>query len=225
MSARIHPRVLLVRHGRTALNAAGLLRGRLDPDLDNVGLAEVEALAEVLATRRPIRVVCSPLHRAVQTASAIAHRAGVRAEVDIWLTDRDYGDWAGHLMQDVVDEWGSLDAAPGVEPVDHVRYRATVALDEQVGYLDDQRPVVMVSHDAVNRILLSSLEPELGPERFIGQRTACWNEIEHVDGRWRVLLVDQKPTDFAAPPDPPARQMRAEAVIRSGAARGHNGNG
>lgn len=50
----------------------------------------------------------------------------------------------------------------------------------------------MVAHDAVNRALLTSLDPELGPEQSIGQRTACWNEIERVDGRWRVLLVDRK---------------------------------
>ena len=71
MGARTHPRVILVRHGRTALNAADLLRGRLDPELDDVGLDEVAALAEVLAPREPARIVCSPLHRAVQTASAI----------------------------------------------------------------------------------------------------------------------------------------------------------
>lgn len=133
MSATRHPRVLLVRHGRTALNAANLLRGRLDPELDDVGLAEVTALAEALAERRPVRVVCSPLRRAVQTATAIGHRAGVRPEVDSWLTDRDYGDWAGRTKQDVIDQWGSLDAAPGVESVAHVRYRATVGLDEQSG--------------------------------------------------------------------------------------------
>ena len=206
MGAQVHPRVLLVRHGRTALNAANLLRGRLDPDLDDVGLEEVAALAEVLAARCPIRVVCSPLHRAVQTASAIGLRAGLRPEIDIWLTDRDYGDWAGHSRESVVDRWGSLDAAPGVESVDHVRYRATIALDEQIAYLDDRRPVVLVSHDAVNRTLLSSLEPELGPEQWIGQRTACWNEIEHVDGRWRVLLVDQQPIALSAQPQPPGGQ-------------------
>lgn len=199
MSATRHPRVLLVRHGRTALNAANLLRGRLDPELDDVGLAEVGALADALAVRRPVRVVCSPLRRAVQTATAIAHRTGVRAEIDVWLTDRDYGDWAGRTKGDVIGQWGSLDAAPGVESLDHVRYRAMVALDEQVGYVDDSRPIVLVAHDAVNRALLGSLDSELGAERSIGQRTACWNEIERVDGRWRVLLVNRKASDDPAP--------------------------
>lgn len=205
MSATMHPRVLIVRHGRTALNAANLLRGRLDPELDDVGVAEVSALAVALAERRPVRVICSPLHRAVQTAAAIGHRAGVRPEIDIWLTDRDYGEWAGHTKDEVVAEWGSLDAAPGVESADHLLNRAMIALDRQIAYLDDQRPVVLVSHDAVNRALLAHLDSELGPEQLIGQRTACWNEIERVDGDWRVLLVDQKPAD-RTPAQPAAAQ-------------------
>ncbi len=195
MGARKHPRMLLVRHGRTALNAANLLRGRLDPELDDVGLDEVVALAQVLAARHPVRVVCSPLRRAVQTASAIGHRTGIRPEIDIWLTDRDYGQWAGRGTAEIVAEWGSVDAAPGVEPVRHVLNRALIALDRQIAYLDDDRPIVLVSHDAVNRILLAHLDSGLGPEQSIGQHTACWNEIERRDGDWRVLLVNQQAAD------------------------------
>ncbi|MFI5100881.1 MAG: histidine phosphatase family protein [Actinomycetes bacterium] len=41
--------VYLVRHERTALNAAGVLRGRLDPDLDATGRVETERLGGLLA--------------------------------------------------------------------------------------------------------------------------------------------------------------------------------
>ena len=82
MGATSNSRVLLVRHGRTALNAENRLRGRLDPDLDEVGRAEVQAIAAELAAMKPTRVVSSPLRRAVQTAEAIARQAGVRVVVD-----------------------------------------------------------------------------------------------------------------------------------------------
>ncbi|MGH2843820.1 MAG: histidine phosphatase family protein, partial [Solirubrobacteraceae bacterium] len=42
--------VFLVRHGRTALNAAGVLRGHLDPPLDDVGVEEAGRLGELFAT-------------------------------------------------------------------------------------------------------------------------------------------------------------------------------
>ena len=185
-------RVLLVRHGRTVLNAENRLRGRLDPELDAVGLAEADALAEELASREPSRVVSSPLRRAVQTAEAIARRAGVRVQVDRGLIDRDYGSWAGHTKDELIDRWGSVDAAPGVERPEHVLYRACVVLVQQLDFLGPH-PVVLVSHDAVNRALLAHLDPALGPASRIDQRTACWNELVHRMGDWRVELVDQKP--------------------------------
>ena len=185
-------RVLLVRHGRTVLNAENRLRGRLDPELDAVGLAEADALAQELAAREPARVVSSPLRRAVQTAEAIARRAGVRVQVDRGLIDRDYGSWAGHTKDELVDRWGSVDAAPGVERPEHVLYRACVVLVQQLDFLGPH-PVVLVSHDAVNRALLAHLDPALGPASRIDQRTACWNELVHRMGDWRVELVDQKP--------------------------------
>jgi len=184
--------VLLVRHGRTVLNAENRLRGRLDPELDAVGLAEVEALADALASREPARVVSSPLRRAVQTAEAIARRVGVRVQVDRGLIDRDYGSWAGHTEDELIDRWGSVDAAPGVERPEHVLYRACVVLVQQLDFLGPH-PVVLVSHDAVNRALLAHLDPALGPASRIDQRTACWNELVHRMGDWRVELVDQKP--------------------------------
>lgn len=56
------PSVLLVRHGRTALNVAGQLRGHLDPPLDATGQAEARDLAADLAGRGPVRILTSPWH-------------------------------------------------------------------------------------------------------------------------------------------------------------------
>jgi broad specificity phosphatase PhoE len=44
-------RIYLVRHGRTKLNAAGVLRGHLDPPLDVVGRRQVRELGVALAQR------------------------------------------------------------------------------------------------------------------------------------------------------------------------------
>jgi broad specificity phosphatase PhoE len=128
MAATNNSPVFLARHGRTALNAENRLRGRLDPDLDDVGREEAAALADVLAAVRPVRVVSSPLHRAMQTARAIAHRAGLDVVVAQGLNDRDYGEWAGQPKEQVVARWGSIDAAPGVEPAAAVFYRACAVL-------------------------------------------------------------------------------------------------
>ncbi len=191
MCAWIGQRCYLVRHGRTAFNADGRLRGHLDPPLDEVGRAEVRDLAIVLASLRPSRIVTSPLLRAVQTAEIIAAHAGAPVLVDKRLIDRDYGPWAGERQDAVIAEWGSLDAAPGVEPARLVAQRARDVLDAQ-GADPATGPVVLVAHDAINRGLLHQLDPQLGPPDRIDQRTACWNVLSGVDGVWTVERVDQK---------------------------------
>lgn len=184
--------VFLVRHARTALNAGGQLRGHLDPPLDDLGATEARGLADTLGYLRPTRIVASPLRRAVQTAEPLARRCRLQVEVDAGLIDRDYGEWAGWREEDLVDRWGSVAAAPGVEAAAAVVHRAMSVLDAQRGVIGDG-PVVLVSHDAVNKQLLAALEPSLGAPDAIEQHTACWNLLARVDDGWRVLGVDQRP--------------------------------
>jgi broad specificity phosphatase PhoE len=182
--------VFLLRHGRTALNAAGRLRGHLDPPLDEVGQVQAYELAVALSYLRPVRILSSPLLRARQTAEPLGRHTSVRVELEPRLIDRDYGDWAGRTPEEVAAACGSLDAAPGVEPRSDVLARASAVLDEQRDHLD-RGPVVLVAHDVVNRLLLASLDPSLGDPDDIRQRPACWNVLLRTNGEWRVEQVDQ----------------------------------
>ena len=181
-------RVYLARHGRTALNADDRLRGRSDPPLDRVGIAEAARLAQTLAAKHPAVVISSPLQRAVATARAIGEAARTAVVIDARLNDRDYGPWNGKPRTEVVRRFGGIDAAPGVEPLAAVAARARTAIDRLVDQYG-RGPLVLVSHDAVNRALLEQLDPSLTD---IGQRTACWNQLSRVDGAWRVEGYDLK---------------------------------
>ena len=112
--------IYLVRHGRTALNAEGALRGHLDPPLDETGWREARAIAGVLAPLEPRRIVSSPLRRALETARCIADRCGIGVDIGERLIDRDYGQWAGRSPEQVSREWGRIADAPGVESEDSV---------------------------------------------------------------------------------------------------------
>ena len=182
-------RVYVARHGRTALNADGRLRGLSDPPLDDVGQAEVKRLGEALAAFRPRVVISSPLQRAVSTAQAIAAAAHIGVEIDQRLNDRDYGQWTGQPRAEVEERFGSVDAAPGVEPAEAVAARALVAFTELTREYPDG-PLVLVSHDAFNTALLRMLDPTL---EGIEQRTACYNQITRVEAGWRVDFYDRKP--------------------------------
>lgn len=190
-------RVYLVRHGRTALNARGVLRGRLDPPLDEVGLAEAEATAAELAAYGAVTaIVSSPLTRAMQTAQAIAATTGASLSTDARLADRDYAAWAGHAPEEVIARWGSLSAAPGVESEDQVRARSRSVLEAQrelLGRGDGAGNVILVSHDVVNRLLLAEVDADLGTYP-LRQRTACWNRLRPLTGGWDVEVIDAKIT-------------------------------
>jgi broad specificity phosphatase PhoE len=183
--------VFLVRHGRTALNAAGQLRGHLDPSLDEVGRVEAYEVADALACARPVRILSSPLARAVQTVELLSSRTRIPVEVDERLIDRDYGELAGKSLVDVETEWGVVDDAPGVEPRQTVLERVRACLDDQIRYVGTG-PVVLVSHDVAIRLLLSSIDESLGKPDDIAQRTGCWNVLERVESTWRVERVNQR---------------------------------
>ena len=184
--------VYLARHGQTPLNEAGVLRGLADPPLNEAGQRQARRLAAVLSSRDLTAVITSPLRRAEQTAAAVAERAGLPAITDQLLVDRDYGPWTGVGKDDVIARWGSVDDAPGVESTSAVRERALAGLTD-IARRFRGGTVVAVSHDAVNRQVLTALDPGLGDPDGLPQENGCFNTLELRDGSWVVLTVNEIP--------------------------------
>ncbi len=82
--------LILVRHGQTAANAKGLLLGRADPPLTELGKRQAMALGATTLSDVD-RVVSSPLRRAMDTA----HGFGRKIEVDERWIELDYGVFDG----------------------------------------------------------------------------------------------------------------------------------
>lgn len=97
--------LLLARHGRTAYNAEGRFQGRTAVALDPLGRQQAFALAERLAARGDVvRLVASPLARALETAAIVAARLALAPEVDGRLAETDTGDWTHRRYDDVIAE-------------------------------------------------------------------------------------------------------------------------
>lgn len=187
--------IYLCRHGRTQFNVAGLLRGRLDPGLDLIGVAEARDLARHLGGLGIARVIASPLLRAVETATPIAQAAGVPLETDQRLIDRDYGEFNGTAQADVIARYGSLDVAPGVEPRDGVVRRAQEVLDE-LAASPATGPLVVVSHDAVVRLVLDALTPIPIDGGHLPPRTGSWSLLRHDADGWQLVVANRKDDPF-----------------------------
>jgi broad specificity phosphatase PhoE/ribonuclease HI len=89
-------RMLLLRHGQTALSVDRRYSGRGNPSLTELGQAQAGGAAKRLAGRGGIAaVVSSPLGRAQQTAAAAAEALGLPVTVHEGLTETDFGKWEG----------------------------------------------------------------------------------------------------------------------------------
>jgi len=145
--------IVLVRHGRTAANAGGLLLGRADPALDAEGERQAAALAHLVASLDVARIVSSPLGRCRQTAAAIAEALPAPVAVDVderWL-ELDYGQLDQRPLADIpAATWAAWRAdvdwqPPGGESIAALGARVR----EACGALADEareRDVVVLSH-------------------------------------------------------------------------------
>ncbi len=137
--------LIVVRHGRTAANAAGLLLGRQDPPLDLLGIEQAGRLAAEVG--RADRVVSSPLQRARETAAAF----DVQVEIDERWAELDYGEFDGlppaQLGEATWSKWRSDPdfAPPGGESLAALTARVHAACEDLCVDARD-RTVVVVSH-------------------------------------------------------------------------------
>lgn len=157
--------VFLVRHGETTWNRAGRRQGRLDSPLTPDGLAQVAAVARLLAAH-PIDAVCSsPLGRAATTASVVAEALGLEVAYLDELVELDQGAFAG-LTDAEVERLapGALErrradlyrwSFPGGESYEQADRRAAAAVGYLLG-LGARRPLV-VSHAMIGRLVLKQL--------------------------------------------------------------------
>ncbi len=88
-------RIILVRHGESEGNAAGVLQGRLDFALSELGRRQASLTAKRLAGSGAYQVLSSPLTRASATAALIAERLDLRLRLDPDLAEYDIGDASG----------------------------------------------------------------------------------------------------------------------------------
>jgi alpha-ribazole phosphatase len=141
--------LILVRHGRTSANAQGLLQGRLDQPLDELGCQQaVEVTSYVLRTAGTVdAVISSPLVRAQQTAKEF----GLPVETDERWLELAYGKYEGVPHADVPSEiWNLWRKDPefvpeGGESLAMLDARVRPACDELVERAGESN-VVVVSH-------------------------------------------------------------------------------
>ena len=161
-------RILLARHGETPWNAEGRYQGQEDIALSPVGEAQARALGERLQGVRIDRAVSSPLSRSFRTAQfALGPERAAMLTTDDGFKEIAHGTWEGLLASEI----GAMDGErlrawreapetvlmPQGESLQHVFDRSWPALARATQGLGEGDTLLVVAHDAVNRVLLCRL--------------------------------------------------------------------
>ena len=214
--------VLLVRHGRTAANSAGILAGRSPGvELDETGRTQVATLGERLAPVPLARLISSPLQRCRQTAHAVlaARAEPVPNSIESRLTECGYGDWTGRTLKELAKErlWQTVQQQPsavrfpGGEAMTEMAARAVGAIRawdaEVTGEHGEDAVWVAVSHgDVIKAILADALGTHLDTFQRILVNPASVSVIRYTAARPYVVTMNSAGGDLAGmfPPRKPA---------------------
>lgn len=161
MSARL----LLVRHGRTTANAAGLLMGRTDAPLLPEARAAATALGRHLDLPEQVVVHTSDQPRARLTAHLLCHPRKLRPIPDAALRERDFGRYTLTAFADLAHDpdWPAVDTHYDVRPdggesLADVEQRLFTRLLHLHDTLPPQATLLAVGHSTTWRLVEAVLQ-------------------------------------------------------------------
>jgi len=205
--------VILVRHGRTAANARGILAGRTaGVALDKTGRGQAERTAERLAVVPLVGVVSSPLERCRETTRAILDRQqdSPALRIERGITECDYGEWQGRPLSELSREplWAQVLRTPasvvfpGGESMAGMQARAVAAIRRQdEAFVSQYGPGAVwaaVSHgDPIKSILADALGMHLDLFQRITVGPASVSIVRYGDGHPEVVVTNTDAGDLS----------------------------
>ncbi|MFD9705335.1 bifunctional RNase H/acid phosphatase [Lentzea sp. NPDC059081] len=165
-------RLILLRHGQTALSVERRYSGRGDHELTALGLEQAEKAAARLSKVDGITaIISSPLKRAAQTAQKLADEIGTDVVTHQGLIETDFGTWEGLTFAEAAQQdpevhrrWlGDTSVRPpNGESFDEVHNRIRKARAEIIAKYGGST-VVVVSHvTPIKTLLRQALD--VGPQ-------------------------------------------------------------
>ena len=159
-------RIFLIRHGATTLSAEDRFAGATDVPLSDEGRQQAGRLAERLGDVPVAAVYASPLGRTLETARILAAPHRLEVQQRDGLREISHGHWEQLTRHEVEEKFPAEATAWEEDPFTFapeggesglaVTARALPALIEIVRRHEGS-PVIVVSHKATIRLLLSSL--------------------------------------------------------------------
>jgi len=223
------PTLLLVRHGRSTANTAGVLAGWTPGvELAAHGREQAEGLAARLAELPVVRVVSSPLDRCRQTvAPLLAAHPGLALRLDERLGECRYGDWTGRPLSELATEplWRTVQAQPSAatfpgpegESLREMSHRAVESIREWDAEVEAEHGAdavwVACSHgDVIKAIVADALGLHLDNFQRISVEPCSVTAIRYTAHRPFLLRLGDTGELGGLKPRPPAEGAEADAA-------------
>ncbi|HYC60267.1 MAG TPA: histidine phosphatase family protein [Thermoanaerobaculia bacterium] len=185
--------LILVRHGQTVDNVAGIAQGWNDSALSETGQTQVQRLAERIASLKPTALYSSPLGRALATAEAIAAATGLPITQLDELREMSYGGWEGRSFLEVrrddeplYQRWINDAEAPCPDGESHADVRRR--LERAFAKINSDRPVVVTHGTAIRIAATALLDVPVMTSRSFAQDNAAMNVFVWRGDRWVLRL-------------------------------------
>ena len=185
--------LILVRHGETLHNVAGIAQGWNDSALSDKGRQQAERTAERLAAMQVTALYSSPLGRAMSTAEVIAQATGLEIVPLEDLREMSYGGWEGRSFldvrreyEDVYQRWISDPECPCPDGESHADVRRR--LERAFASINSERPVIVTHGTAIRIAATALLDLPVMASRNFAQDNAALNVFFWRQDRW-VLKV------------------------------------
>jgi probable phosphomutase (TIGR03848 family) len=218
--------LILLRHGRSAANANGVLAGRAaGVELDDTGRAQADKLIDRLAGVPIAEIVCSPMLRCEQTVAPLAEARGLAPSTEPELAEVDYGSWTGSELNTLVKEplWKVVQAHPSAavfpdgEGLAGMQARAVAAVRRHDARIAAEHGPASVwlacSHgDVIKAVLADALAMHLDNFQRIVVDPSSISVVHYTETRPFVARVNDLGGDVAGlvPPAPKRRRRKAE---------------
>lgn len=189
---------MIWRHGRTAWNLERRFQGQTDIPLDEVGTAQAERSARLLASLQPDLIFSSDLQRAADTARELGRVTGLPVSFDAGLRETYAGRWQGLTNEEIdrrypeeVAAWrrGEQVRRGGGEFESEVADRTVAVIERGLEKLDDGGTLVVVTHGGAARVAIGRLIG-LDPTTWgaLGALSnCCWSVLGENRRGWRLL--------------------------------------
>ena len=141
-------RLYLMRHGETVDNAAQLMQGQTQGQLNDNGIRQAEQAGKELATYPFDAIISSDLKRSIDTARIVARHHGLPVVTTPLLRERDWGDFTGRFIPDLK----GLPFPDNVEQLDQLLSRARRFLHYIYKEYSGQT-VLAVGHGIINKAI------------------------------------------------------------------------